>query len=132
MARKVGDIKNLLRETSHNGFPVVRNTTHGGVFVGLITRGHLMVLLRAVAAGGSTEDVSVSYAELKQRNVTARARRVVSEQCRELLIGTNGEQRDDNSSEELLDLGMYINRSAMKARDLFASACGVCLVCLNR
>lgn len=44
----------MLRDTAHNGFPVVKDSPSGQVFLGLITRPHLMVLLqRFISAQGS-------------------------------------------------------------------------------
>ena len=40
----------LLRDTKHAGFPVVRPTQAGEVFVGMVAREHLLVLLRRAAA----------------------------------------------------------------------------------
>ncbi|CAD7698710.1 unnamed protein product [Ostreobium quekettii] len=117
---RVAEIKEVLRETSHNGFPIIQDSPHGGVFGGLITRHHLLVLLRALRSRGSTGHLSVSYDELKRRNVTAKARREVSEQQRALQIGNNGDHSEGDSSDELLDLGMYINRSAMKVQESFS------------
>ncbi|KAL4429222.1 hypothetical protein ABPG77_010201, partial [Micractinium sp. CCAP 211/92] len=42
---RLGDIRDVLRKTRHNGFPVVRDTPQGGVCVGLVVRDHLMKLL---------------------------------------------------------------------------------------
>lgn len=39
-------LRHTLRQTSHNGFPVVRNTGRGQVFVGLVTRQVVGALLR--------------------------------------------------------------------------------------
>jgi chloride channel 7 len=43
---RIADLENLLRETSHNGFPVVQPAADGLVCVGLITR--LVLLVRTV------------------------------------------------------------------------------------
>ena len=51
-AMRVADIRDVLRDTAHNGFPVVRDTPGGQVFVGLITRAHLMALLQRTIGGG--------------------------------------------------------------------------------
>ncbi|KAI8462301.1 MAG: voltage gated chloride channel-domain-containing protein, partial [Monoraphidium minutum] len=53
-AMRVADIQEVLRDTAHNGFPVVKDTPLGQVFIGLITRPHLMVLLQRfiTATGG--------------------------------------------------------------------------------
>jgi hypothetical protein len=48
----------VLRDTTHNGFPVVRDTPSGQVFLGLISRPHLMVLLqRSISAQGGVGGV---------------------------------------------------------------------------
>jgi chloride channel 7 len=49
-AMRVGDIQEVLRDTTHNGFPVVRDTPQGQVFLGLVSRAHLAALLQRMAA----------------------------------------------------------------------------------
>jgi chloride channel 7 len=51
-AMRVGDIQEVLRDTTHNGFPVVRDTPQGQVFVGLVSRAHLAALLQRMTATG--------------------------------------------------------------------------------
>lgn len=43
---QVGDIQAILRDTSHNGFPVVRDSSAGQICLGLISRAHLLALLQ--------------------------------------------------------------------------------------
>jgi hypothetical protein len=43
---QVLEVQEALRDTPHNGFPVVRDTSCGQVFIGTITRGHLTALLQ--------------------------------------------------------------------------------------
>ena len=41
-----------LRGVSHNGFPVVRDSPGGQVFVGLLTRSHIMAVLQRIVVAG--------------------------------------------------------------------------------
>lgn len=43
---QVADIQAVLRDTSHNGYPVVRDSSSGQICLGLVTRAHLLVLLQ--------------------------------------------------------------------------------------
>ena len=43
---QVGDLQAILRDTSHNGYPVVRDSSSGQICLGLISRAHLLVLLQ--------------------------------------------------------------------------------------
>jgi hypothetical protein len=45
---QVGDLQATLRDTSHNGYPVVRDSSSGQICLGLISRAHLLVLLQQV------------------------------------------------------------------------------------
>ncbi|WIA10530.1 hypothetical protein OEZ86_000660 [Tetradesmus obliquus] len=48
---KVADIQAVLRDTSHNGYPVVRDSSAGQICLGLVTRGHLLALLQQLIDG---------------------------------------------------------------------------------
>lgn len=50
---QVGEIQQALRDTTHNGFPIVRDTASGQVFLGLISRPHLLALLQRFIAAHS-------------------------------------------------------------------------------
>ena len=76
----LNQIREILRDTRHNGFPVVRNTPQGQVFVGLVVRDHLMVLLRRALARGTTANLEVTYEDLNHQFVTAAARHLIWEQ----------------------------------------------------
>ena len=41
-----------LRGVAHNGFPVVRDSPSGQVFVGLLTRSHVMAVLQRIVVEG--------------------------------------------------------------------------------
>lgn len=43
---KVSDLQATLRDTNHNGFPVVRDSSVGQICLGLISRAHLLALLQ--------------------------------------------------------------------------------------
>lgn len=97
--------RSLLRDSAHAGFPVVRPTPAGEVFVGMVAREHLLVLLRramamaarfgnsnasaaAAASAAATNRVSLStsslpdvpYEELNRHFVSAEGRALLSEQ----------------------------------------------------
>lgn len=48
---QVADIQAVLRDTSHNGYPVVRDSSAGQICLGLVTRGHLLALLQQLIDG---------------------------------------------------------------------------------
>jgi chloride channel 7 len=73
----------VLRETRHNGFPVVRDSPGGQVLVGLVAREHLMVILRRALAAGARREAApgdVAYEDLNRHFVSAAARSMISEQ----------------------------------------------------
>ena len=84
----LNQIREILRDTRHNGFPVVRNTPQGQVFVGLVVRDHLMVLLRRALARGTTAHLGVTYEDLNHQFVTAAARHLIWEQHMAVLQGS--------------------------------------------
>ncbi|KAF8068428.1 clcD [Scenedesmus sp. PABB004] len=51
LTMKVSDIQAILRDTSHNGYPVVRDSSAGQICLGLVTRAHLLVLLQRLIDG---------------------------------------------------------------------------------
>ena len=94
VAREVmpaSELRALLRDTTHHGFPVVRDSQAGSVYVGVVARDTLMALLRRgamVAArqgGGAAADIP--YDELSRVFVTAAARSLLSEQQLAVLGG---------------------------------------------
>lgn len=70
---RLADIRTALRDTSHNGFPVVRPSAVGDLFVGLVVRDHLMVLLMRATALGTTHNLHVPWQDLNRRFVSAPA-----------------------------------------------------------
>ena len=73
----------VLRDTRHNGFPIVRDTPGGQVLMGLVNREHLMVILRRSLAAGARNGADagdVSYEDLNRHFVSAAARSLISEQ----------------------------------------------------
>ena len=102
--------RSLLRGTpEHAGFPVVRPTPAGEVFVGMVAREHLLVLLgraaamaarassspsgaAAAAAGLSTSTLpDVPYEELNRSFVSAEGRALLSEQRLAVMRGPAAE-----------------------------------------
>ena len=93
---RISSLRLLLKETSHNGFPVVTDSKDGNykVYTGFITRDHLQVILRSAFyrlssfdtsmksiddAGGMQApklvlDLELSFEELNKRYVSHRAR----------------------------------------------------------
>ncbi|KAK9804251.1 hypothetical protein WJX72_003440 [[Myrmecia] bisecta] len=117
------DVREVLRDTRHNGFPVVRDTPQGQVFVGLVVRDHLMVLLRRALSLGTTRDLDVKYEDLNRKFVSAAARNLVTDQQLAALQGRNHGGVSDSSNpvfDEVLDLTSYINSSAATVQEVFS------------
>lgn len=61
-ALQVSDIQEILRDTSHNGYPVVRDSSAGQICLGLVSRAHMLVLLQRLIdrynAGGSSSSLA--------------------------------------------------------------------------
>jgi len=113
--------RSLLRDTAHAGFPVVRPTPAGEVFVGMVAREHLLVLLRraaamaarfssisstttsnaAAAANLSTSSLpDVPYEELNRHFVSAEGRALLSEQQLAVMRGPAAELTMSGVGEE--------------------------------
>lgn len=119
----LNQIREILRDTRHNGFPVVRNTPQGQVFVGLVVRDHLMVLLRRALARGTTANLEVTYEDLNHQFVTAAARHLIWEQHMAVLQGRSMEGVPASHNpvlQEVLDLRPYINTSAAAIQESFS------------
>ena len=76
----IREVTETLRGVSHNGFPVVRESSNGQVFVGLLTRSHVMAVLQAVLVSGDA-NAAVPWAELNRKMMDpVLAQRSVQEQ----------------------------------------------------
>lgn len=121
---KICELRDALRDNKHNGFPVVRESGHGRVFVGLVTRDHVLVLLRRAVGMGTTRNLAVPYAELNRQFVSKQALELVDRQSRAVLgeatlegfPGVNGRLLDES-----LDLRPYINNSAFAVHESFSA-----------
>ncbi|KAL3159050.1 hypothetical protein ABBQ32_011048 [Trebouxia sp. C0010 RCD-2024] len=119
----LNQVREILRDTRHNGFPVVRNTPQGQVFVGLVVRDHLMVLLRRALARGTTANLDVTYEDLNHQFVTAAARHLIWEQHMAVLQGRSMDGVPSSHNpvlQEVLDLRPYINSSAAAVQESFS------------
>ena len=105
------EARSLLRGASHAGFPVVRPTQAGEVFVGMVAREHLLVLLGRAAAMAARASASsagngasgpafnlststlpdVPYEELNRSFVSAEGRALLSEQQLAVMRGPAAE-----------------------------------------
>uniref|UniRef100_A0A7R9VET4 Chloride channel protein n=1 Tax=Chlamydomonas euryale TaxID=1486919 RepID=A0A7R9VET4_9CHLO len=92
---RVREVTEALKGVSHNGFPVVRDSPSGQVFVGLLTRSHIMAVLQRIVVAGNTE-VDVAWTELNrktmdpvmaQRNVHEQQMVVLSRELQNSLMG---------------------------------------------
>ncbi|KAK9840815.1 hypothetical protein WJX81_006821 [Elliptochloris bilobata] len=125
-------LRGILRDTRHSGFPVVRATPAGQVFVGLLARDHLMVLLRRVmarglpGANGEAGQDDIAFEDLSRHFVSAAARSLILEQQLAVLQargtpGGNGEQVASACEVEgELDLTPYIHTSAPAVPETFS------------
>lgn len=64
---QVSDLQAILRDTNHNGFPVVRDSSVGQICLGLISRAHLLALLqrlidsyRSGSSRGASPGISIA------------------------------------------------------------------------
>ncbi|CAL8466168.1 g5704 [Coccomyxa elongata] len=122
---RLEDIRHVLRDARHNGFPVVRDSPSGQVLVGLVNREHLMVVMRRALAAGprlTGELPEVPYEELNRNYVSAAARSLISEQQLAVLQGhgVDGLHMDGAAFERVLDLTPYINTSAPAVPETFS------------
>lgn len=67
---QVSDLQAILRDTNHNGFPVVRDSSVGQICLGLISRAHLLALLQrlidsyqAGSSRGASPGISIPMAD---------------------------------------------------------------------
>eukprot|EP00240_Pyramimonas_obovata_P003424 CAMPEP_0118923936 /NCGR_PEP_ID=MMETSP1169-20130426/2280_1 /TAXON_ID=36882 /ORGANISM="Pyramimonas obovata, Strain CCMP722" /LENGTH=856 /DNA_ID=CAMNT_0006864997 /DNA_START=214 /DNA_END=2784 /DNA_ORIENTATION=+ len=136
-------IRDVLRDYTHNGFPVVRTSQVGDVCVGLILRSHLKVLLRRAGLGSNTFSahdglvhLDVSYEELDERIVSHRARRFIEGQEQLLLDSDTASDADTPANHrymtrnpsgpviidenQRMDLSPYVNTSALCVHTSFS------------
>jgi len=82
---RVQYLKQVLRDTPHSVFPVVRSTPNGQVFVATICRTHLKVLLRRLTGLPPGSALDVNYEDLQERQVSKAEREMVADQEMALL-----------------------------------------------
>jgi len=139
----VSHLRRVLRDTTHNGFPVVRTTQQGQVVVGLITRPVVMALLRhdlQVEAAGrrsrSAAPPAPTYGDLSRVHVSPAQQRAISEQqlavlqaaagdeAAEALGNGSGSAAADTGQTEggrEIDLQPYVNTSALTVDEGFSA-----------
>ncbi|EFN56864.1 hypothetical protein CHLNCDRAFT_144489 [Chlorella variabilis] len=120
---RLGDVRDVLRKTRHNGFPVVRDTPQGGVCVGLVVRDHLMKLLVEAVKRGTCQHLEVPFSELNRQFVDASALESEAAQQMAVLEGRpltpSHFPNDPNLWDETLDLTPYINSSAIRVPESY-------------
>ncbi|KAK9806419.1 hypothetical protein WJX73_004486 [Symbiochloris irregularis] len=122
----LGELRDVLRDSRHHGFPVVQPTPNGMVLVGIVVREQLMVLLRRALVPGGVEalhDDVIPYEELNRQVVTAAARSLVSEQQLAVLQGRDAaglQAGNAQAFEGVVDLGPYTNTSACCVGEAFS------------
>lgn len=145
----LGDLRELLRKTAHNGFPVVRQLSNGGangasfpgkvvdrsvdvnnnsnnnsVFIGLLTRDHLLKLLLEAVKRGTCQHLEVPYSDLNHQMIDTAGSTSDHEQQMAVLegrpISPDHYPNDPDLWSEELDLTPYINFSAYKVSETFS------------
>lgn len=120
---RLGDVRDVLRKTRHNGFPVVRDTPQGGVCVGLVVRDHLMKLLVEAVKRGTCQHLEVPFTELNRQFVDASALESEAAQQMAVLEGRpltpSHFPNDPTLWDETLDLTAYINTSAIRVPESY-------------
>lgn len=115
------DILDVLKSTTHNGFPIV--STAGDNFVGLVTRDHLLKLLIEAVRRGTCHHLELGYSELHQGLVDPMISAAEEEQELAILEGKMSSitgSSNINLWEEELDLFPYINVSAYRVSENFS------------
>ncbi|KAL4443355.1 hypothetical protein ABPG75_011092 [Micractinium tetrahymenae] len=120
---RLGDIRDVLRKTRHNGFPVVRDTPQGGVCVGLVVQDHLMKLLVEAVKRGTCQHLEVPFNDLNRQFVDATALESEVAQQMAVLEGRpltpSHFPNDPSLWDETLDLTPYINNSAVRVHESY-------------
>jgi hypothetical protein len=65
LPRQVVDLQAILRDTNHNGFPVVRDSAVGQICLGLIARAHLLALMQRLADAYNVNGSGASSPDLR-------------------------------------------------------------------
>lgn len=120
----LGDIRDVLRSTKHNGFPVVHTGESEGSFVGIVARDHLMKLLLESVKRGTCQHLELGYSELDQGLVDPEVSAAEEEQQMAVLEGRPPTLQHFPSApnlwDEVLDLFPYINVSAHRVSESFS------------
>ena len=115
------DIRDVLRSTTHNGFPIVSKATDS--FIGIVARDHLLKLLLEAVRRGSCQHLELGYSDLDRGLVDPMISAAEEEQQLAVLEGhmvsLQGSQYG-NLWEEELDLFPYINMSAYRVSESFS------------
>lgn len=121
---RLGDIREVLKSTSHNGFPVVRKGSSEGSFVGLVARDHLIKLLLEAVRRGTCQHLEVGYSDLDQGLIDPQVSAKEEEQQLAVLegssIGYQSFPEAPNLWDEQLDLYPYVNVSAHRISENFS------------
>lgn len=118
---KLGDIRDVLRSTNHNGFPIVSRFDE--FLIGLVAREHLLKLLVEAVRRGTCEHLEVGYSDLDQGLVDPMTSAAEEEQQLAVLEGHMASTQGMSSAnfwEEELDLFPYINMSTYRVSESFS------------
>jgi len=118
---KLGDIRDVLRSTNHNGFPIVSRFDEN--LIGLVAREHLLKLLVEAVRRGTCEHLEVGYSDLDQGLVDPMTSAAEEEQQLAVLEGHMASTQGMSSAnfwEEELDLFPYINMSTYRVSESFS------------
>ena len=148
LEERISSLKLLLKQTSHNGFPVVSESPEGGrkIYVGFITRDHLQVVLRSafyklssfdssMKSTGSDPnmkapklllDLEIKFEDLNRKYVSERARSLL-QMHDELVLSdpsvAGKESRDHKNFEHVsINLRPFVNTSAVAIQTSFSVA----------
>ena len=135
---RLGEVRDVLRSTRHNGFPVVRPVAAGergdasnsgdggggGAFVGLVARDHLLRLLLEAVRRGTCQHLELAYSELNHALVDPGVLAAEEEQQLAVLEGRPPTPQHFPSApalwDETLDLTPYVNESAQRVPETFS------------
>lgn len=118
---KLGDLRDVLRSTNHNGFPIVSRFDEN--LIGLVAREHLLKLLVEAVRRGTCEHLEVGYSDLDQGLVDPMISAAEEEQQLAVLEGHMASTQGMSSAnfwEEELDLFPYINMSTYRVSESFS------------
>ena len=147
LEERISSLRLLLKQTPHNGFPVVTPSKDGSheVYAGFITRDHLQVILRSAFyklssfdtsmknvdnAGGMQApklvlDLELSFEELNKKYISQKARSLLKmhDEIAMSEPATVGDSQDHQNFENVsINLRPFVNTSAIAIQTSFSVA----------